>query len=153
MISTYLATQIQKVVHEEPWFGSGLLQSLNKLTEEQWHQPLGHRTVAGIVGHLIAWRNFAIARLADRTDFGIEMNTELDWPDCSEMSKATLLQQLADTQQSLLANLKLLSNKDLEDYVPAVYLYNKGELAIGVMQHDIYHLGQINLLVSLLENE
>jgi uncharacterized damage-inducible protein DinB len=81
------------------------------------------------------------------------MNTELDWPDCSEMSKATLLQQLADTQQSLLANLKLLSNKDLEDYVPAVYLYNKGELAIGVMQHDIYHLGQINLLVSLLENE
>lgn len=150
MSTTDLTKHIDNVYRTNPWYGFGLLESLGKLTEKQWHQRLGHRTVADIVGHLIAWRNFAIARINDRTDFGIEMHAITDWPDCSGLSRETLLQQLEDTQTSLLANLKELDDQQLDVHFPADYAYSKGDMALGVMQHDIYHTGQINLLVSML---
>lgn len=153
MLTNYLATQIQTVYAEQPWYGAGVLESLNKIPEDQWHESFGHRTVADLVGHVIAWRNFAIARLDGRTDFGIEMNTETDWPDCSGLSKATLLQQLADTQTALLHTLASLKDADLETTVPSQYGYNRGGLALGIMQHDVYHTGQINLLISLLKKQ
>lgn len=151
MLTNYLATQIQTVYADQPWYGKGVLESLNKVPESQWHEPLGHRTIADLVGHVIAWRNFAIARLDGRTDFGIEMNTESDWPDCSGLTKATLLQQLGDTQTALLATLASLTDGDLEVAVPSQYGYNRGSLALGIMQHDVYHTGQINFMVSLLK--
>lgn len=150
MLTNYLAKQLKTVYATQPWYGPGVLESLNKISEEKWHQQHGHRTIADLIGHVIAWRNFAIARLDGRTDFGIEMNTEDDWPDCSSLSKATLLQQLADTQTALIATLEGLSDVDLETHVPSQYGYNRGDLALGVMQHDIYHTGQINLLVKLM---
>lgn len=153
MLTNYLATQIQTVYAKQPWYGKGVLESLNKIPEERWHEPLGHRTIANLVGHVIAWRNFAIARLDGRTDFGIEMDTPSDWPDCSGLTKAALLQQLADTQTALLSTLASLEDADLEITVPSQYGYNRGELALGIIQHDVYHTGQINLLVSLLKQQ
>lgn len=153
MLTNYLATQIQTTYAKQPWYGGGVLESLNKIPEDQWYQQHGHRTIADLVGHVIAWRNFAIARLDGRTDFGIEMNTEEDWPDCSGLSKTTLLQQLADTQTALLSTLASLEDADLETTVPSQYGYNRGDLALGIMQHDIYHTGQINLLASLFKKQ
>jgi hypothetical protein len=119
VLSAYLTTQLEKVYQAEPWYGPGLLESLGKLPETQWQLPLGHRTVAGLVGHIIAWRKFATARLADGTDFAIEMNTDTDWPDCSELSKADLLAQLADSQTSLLTALTDLTDEQLRVQVPS----------------------------------
>ena len=153
MLTNYLSTLIQTVYAKQPWYGKGVLESLNKILEERWHEPLGHRTIANLVGHIIAWRNFAIARLDGRTDFGIEMHTEEDWPDCLGLTKATLLQQLADTQTALLSTLASLEDADLETTVPSQYSYNRGDLALGIMQHDVYHMGQINLLISLLNKK
>jgi uncharacterized damage-inducible protein DinB len=150
MRTTDLTKYIENVYRTNPWYGFGLLESLGKLTEAQWHQTLGHRTVADIVGHLIAWRNFAIARLNDRTDFAIELHAITDWPDCSGRSRETLLQQLEDSQASLLANLKGMTDQQLDDHFPADYAYNKEDMVLGVMQHDVYHTGQINLLAALM---
>ncbi|TXF88826.1 DinB family protein [Neolewinella aurantiaca] len=150
MLTNYLAKHLNTVYASQPWYGSGVLESLNKIPEEKWHQQHGHRTISDLIGHVIAWRNFAIARLDGRTDFGIEMNTEEDWPDCSGLSKAILLQQLADTQVALLATLERLTDADLDTHFPSQYGYSRGDLALGIMQHDIYHTGQINLLAKLL---
>lgn len=144
---------IEEAYESNPWHGFGLLTSLSMLSAEQWHQPVRHRTVADLVGHLIAWRNFAIARLDDRTDFPIEMHTESDWPDCSGLSRETLLQQLDDSQTALVATLGRLAEVDLNNHFPADYRYNKQQLALGVMQHDVYHTGQINLLARLLSGK
>jgi len=153
MLTNYLATQTDRHFRANPWHGFGLLDSLGKLTEKQWHRPLGHRTVAGLVGHLIAWRNFAIARLDDREDFSIELHSASDWPDCSRLKSKELLQQLEDSQTAFLARLEKLPEAELHVHFPAGYAYSKGDLALGVMQHDIYHTGQINLLISLLNDQ
>jgi len=81
------------------------------------------------------------------------MNTALDWPDCSGQSKTTLLQQLADTQSVLLSTLASMDDEELDIKVPKKYEYTRGDLVLGIMQHDVYHLGQINLLVSLLNKK
>ena len=153
MLTAYLITQLEKVYQAQPWYGPGLLESLDKLPKAQWQVKLGHRTVAGLVGHIIAWRKFAAARLADRTDAAIEMNTNSDWPDCSELSKEELLVELANSQTLLLAGLSELSDDQLTKKVPSKYEYDKGDLALGIMQHDVYHVGQINLLTSLLTEQ
>lgn len=150
MLPNYLATQLDKVYQDNPWYGPGLLESLNKIPEEGWQQKLGHRTVAGLVGHIIAWRNLVVNRLTDGEPYAIEMDSINDWPDCSALSKASLLQQLADSQSQLLDGLKKLSEAQLQEKVPVTYKFSKGELALGILHHDIYHTGQINLIVSLL---
>jgi|AntRauTorckE5430_2_1112549.scaffolds.fasta_scaffold01551_4 uncharacterized damage-inducible protein DinB len=150
-LTSYLTQQIETNYRANHWYGFGLLVSLGKLTDAQWHQPFGHRTVADIVGHLIAWRQFAVARMEDRTDFGIELHsTTTDWPDCSGRSPVDLLNELEASQTALLKSLERLTDGELDLHFPKGYTYSKGNLALGVMQHDIYHTGQINLLVKLL---
>ncbi|MEM9929235.1 MAG: DinB family protein [Bacteroidota bacterium] len=78
------------------------------------------------------------------------MNSASDWPDCSTLSKAALLTQLEASQKDLLAAIRQNTDELLEEQVPSTYKYTRGDLTIGILQHDIYHLGQINLLVSLL---
>lgn len=148
-----LTEQITSAYRDNPWYGFGLLPSLAKLPESSWHEPLGRRTVANMIGHLVAWRNFAIARINDRHDFPIVLHTESDWPDCSDLSRATLLQQLEDSQTALVATLERLDDEELTTHFPADYNYSKGDLALGIMQHDIYHTGQINLLTVLLDEQ
>lgn len=153
MNTSELISHSNKAYRENLWHGFGLLYSLSNLPEFSWHEALGRRTVANMVGHLIAWRNFAIARIDDRHDFPIELHTENDWPDCSKISRETLLQQLEDSQVALVATLERLEDHKLTEHFPAGYAYSKGELALGVMQHDIYHTGQINLLVALIDEK
>jgi uncharacterized damage-inducible protein DinB len=150
LLSTYLAAQLEKVYQAEPRYGPGLLESLNKLPEAQWQKKLGHRTVAGLVGHIIAWRKFVVGRLAGNQAFDIVMNTGSDWPDCSQLSKTHLLQELEGSQALLLAELGQLTDEQLAVKVPHKFEFDKGDLALGIMQHDVYHTGQINFLISLL---
>lgn len=153
MLSNYLATQLDKVYQDNPWYGPGLLESLNKIPEEVWQRKLGHRTVAGLVGHIIAWRQLVANRITDGEPYAIEMDSVNDWPDCSAISKASLLKELADSQSQLLEGLKNLSESQLDEKAPVTYKFSKGDLALGILHHDIYHTGQINLLVSLLAEE
>lgn len=150
-LTQYLTRHLETAYRANPWYGFGLLVSLGKLTDTQWHQPLGHRTVANIVGHLIAWRKFAVARMEDSNAFDIEMHSSTtDWPDCSGRSSSDLLRELEASQTALLQALQRLTDDELDRHFPSSYSYSKGDLALGIMQHDIYHSGQINLMVSLL---
>jgi uncharacterized damage-inducible protein DinB len=43
-----------------------------------------------------------------------------------------------------------MTDQQLDDHFPADYAYNKEDMVLGVMQHDVYHTGQINLLAALM---
>ena len=102
---------------------------------------------------MLTWREFIISRLQpgnDKTVQYFEKNDwrELDHNDLSLWEKG--LQLLENTQQLLTVLLGNLTDDILSKQVTDRE-YNYRFLFHGVIQHDIYHLGQIAYVKKLLQ--
>ncbi len=136
------------------WHGSAVIE---QLTDVQAHEvPVrvmpGCHNIGELVGHMAAWRRLVVHRL--KGDFTYKVVQSLDWPE-SPMDEAaweSLLEDLRQTQRELLAALRTLDPKELDDQVPGSEHTWYG-LLHGVLQHDIYHLGQIGLLKKALRSQ
>ena len=135
----------------DPFFGSGLTQSLDRIPEADLHRPVGHRTIAQLLEHMLAWRYDLIKRLHDEPRERIELNSPRDWPDPADRTKAHYLGEFAATAARLKEGLAKFDETKLGDILHPDYEYTSVEMLEGGVQHDIYHLGQINLLAALLK--
>jgi uncharacterized damage-inducible protein DinB len=131
-------------------FGSGIEESLEPLAEADFHQAVGHRTIAQLIGHMVAWRRNTSLRLRGLPRPKIELNSPEDWPDYSSKTKEEMLAELAETKDGMILALEEFDYATLEETVHPDYYYHKRHILDGAIQHDIYHLGQINLLKSLI---
>ncbi len=138
-----------------PWYGVSTMDSLETISFEQWNKkPIGvSNSIATIVWHVIDWRCFVIEKIKDNEAFDIVLNTEADWrKDILVNKEADVLEivtTLKNTQETIC---RLLKEK------PASWLlettkgkeYNNEYMLRGILNHDAYHLGQINLIYSQL---
>lgn len=136
-----------------PMFGSGVEESLEPLEAADFHRPVGHRTIAQLIGHIVAWRRNTALRLRGLPRPRIELNSPEDWPDYSGKTKAEMLAELAETKEGMLLALQEFDYSKLEEQLHPDYYYHYRHAIDGAIQHDIYHLGQINLLKSLLNQD
>lgn len=132
------------------WVGVGAKAKLNSIDfHKAVHQTLqGKHTIYQILEHMLAWRNLLLRRLQGDNEFDLEQNGPEDWPLRPEISPAdwqTLLQAFHQSQQDLIDALTQHDDRLLDQTVPARH-YDFRYLINGVIQHDFYHLGQINLL-------
>lgn len=135
----------------EPWFGDSVMSKLNsiqfKLINEQINDS---NSIAKLVLHIIQWRIFTIEKLKENKNFDIELNSESDWPDTTienEIRWKKLLEKLKQTQKELLELITKLDDSFLYRKTSGTD-YTNGKLLEGIIQHDIYHLGQIGLIKS-----
>lgn len=143
-----------RVLHQPlPMFGSGVEESLEPLTEADFHRPVGHRTIAQLIGHIVAWRRNTALRLRDLPRPEIKLDSPEDWPDYSGKSKTEMLAELAITKEEMLEALAAFDYGRIKETLHPDYYYTFRHVLDGAVQHDIYHLGQINLLRSLLSND
>lgn len=133
-----------------PMYGKGVQESLEPIPEEDFHRPVGHRTIAQLVAHMVAWRRNTALRLQKKPRPQIELGSPLDWPDYSGKSKAEMLAELAETKEDMLRALDAFDYGTLEDKVHPEHYYHYRHVIDGAIQHDVYHLGQINLIASVL---
>ena len=148
--------QFEEVFEGNPWFGNPILQSLRDIPVGFWDKKpeKAPHTIAEIVCHIIDWRGFFIEKLKDNEAFGIELNTEKDWRQGvsvhTETQKQEILEELIKTQGSIC---RLLTKKpDAWMYEQAIGSTYKNEYMVrGVIQHDIYHLGQIHAVYGQLK--
>ena len=150
MNKAYYQEQYRVLHRGKPWFGTGMEESLEPLAEEDFHRPLGHRTIAQLIGHIVAWRKDVVLRLRDLPREKIELDSPRDWPDYSEKSKQEMLAELRETKDELIEALAAFDYSKLNEKVKPDYYYRYHHIIDGAVQHDVYHLGQINLLKSLL---
>ena len=132
-----------------PWYGDPLMQKLKQIAFEDVNLRVkyGAQSIAGLTQHLINWRIFMLKKLAGDAVFDIELNSEADWPTLEITSEAAwndLLNDLQDTQDQLLKQLK--KDTIALDAVTPGRSYSLEYLILGVVQHDIYHAGQIGAL-------
>lgn len=150
--------QFEEVFKGQPWYGPPFLKSLEQIEVRFWNRKWnnnGH-SIAELLFHMLDWRLFVIQKLKDNDLYRIEMNTESDWRRGvsieTEKQKNEIINQLKDTQQDIIQLLSKKPDSWLNEFVIGKD-YKNSYMIQGAIQHDIYHLGQINLLHNQLKNE
>lgn len=142
----HLKKQLNDLWSGEPWFGRPVLQLLAGISnEEAYYQPEGQHCIAELVWHMVNWREFTVSRVLqdgattlqhfEAGDWRVvSPGSQNDWPG----AEAALFR----SQEVLLQALNAVTNQKLEEKV-VERTYSFRELLHGIIQHDIYHLGQI----------
>lgn len=147
-----LIRQLNELQEGSLWFDQSLKDKIDQLTEEEaFARPLPQvHSVAEHVSHMLEWRKECLLRFeGKRRDL---MNSPEDWKSNAELKAVgwiNLKNLLYDSTKKMVDVLKNLD----DTYLETKFLdtgYNFHYLVDGIIQHDIYHLGQIGITLKLM---
>ena len=143
--------QLKRALEGEAWHGPSVLELLADVTPAQAAaKPLpGAHSIWEIVVHITAWVAAVRGRLGGQP---IDLSPEQDWPAVRDTSKAAWarsVEALKTAHQDLRFAISLLDDSRLNDIVPGKR-YSIYFMLHGVIQHDLYHAGQIALLKKVV---
>jgi uncharacterized damage-inducible protein DinB len=145
----YFVNQFDQLLSGGSWQGESFEKKLESLGEEDvFEQPVpGVHCIAELIWHCVHWRNVLINRLcntahdtSDESNFVSHSSLKtMGWPRLWDL----FLQSQRDIRSSLITK--------ADDYLASEYKpgYTMEYLVEGVIQHDIYHLGQIGLIIKI----
>ena len=146
------AAQLNENFTGEPWFGRNIQAILKEINEDIASQkPNGQHSILELLYHMINWRLFTINRL-EKSSATVKSFEENDWQVLDHQDKSLWqkgIEQLNDTQQRLLNLINTMKDEDLQSPVHERDYENR-TLINGIIQHDIYHLGQIAYIKKML---
>ena len=99
---------------------------------------------------MLTWAEFTLARLNGDKDMDLDTSEELDWReiDPGEHTWEQGLKDYKKTHQLIIAALQKKDDKFLDTTVD-FRSYDFRFLLNGLVQHNIYHLGQISYIRTL----
>ena len=142
-----IKSQLEKAFNKQPWYGTSVMGILKDVDASIVHRKLGPHSIIILLKHMTIWRQYVIHKLQGNDDF--KVTDELNFPDPPVVPQAwpDALKELQASQRDLLKAIAKFPNKRLDELVPAAsHKYTWYTLLHGIIQHDIYHLGQIALL-------
>lgn len=148
--------QLKRAYEGNAWHGPSVKEAIAGVTAEQAHsQPLKKaHSIWELVRHIAVWEDVGRRRLeGDRAP--IEISSPQDWPppeDTSEAAWEQVKAALDRGHQALVEAIKEVPDSRLEEPIcegmSTVYV-----TLHGVIQHDLYHAGQIAMLKkAMLQN-
>lgn len=140
-------TAMLKSVFDGPaWHGDSIRRTLSQINEANKNSRVGTgHSVIELVGHMTAWRKYVTSRLAG--DYSFSVDDSLNFPKQQDLPAA--LQSLEESQHALIKALEKIRDDRLEEPVPEkdITYYT---LIHGLIQHDVYHQGQISMILKSL---
>ena len=126
------------------WHGPSLRETLDGVSEEQARaRPIADaHSILEIAVHVRAWMDAVSERLAGSER---ELTTEEDWSDVAQTSWPAVLEELDHAESRVCDAVARLRPEDLDKRV-AGKKYSIYVLVHGLIQHNIYHAGQIAIL-------
>jgi uncharacterized damage-inducible protein DinB len=145
--SKRLANQFEKALEGEAWHGPSWREVLQGVTaKDALRRPVSDaHSIGEIVLHVTMWHQAANQRLQGETP---QVTPEQDWPVAhfaSDQEWFAATQRLFETGKILADAIGAFPEARLQEKRPKL----DGtwfELAIGMLQHDLYHAGQVGLL-------
>lgn len=149
-----IVDQLQRAFDGDAWHGPSLSEALDGVDARQAaRRPIaeGH-TIAEITRHAAVWTREITRRLRTGQAHDLE---EPDWTETSAVTEdewAALLDALDAAQAALVAEIRTLTGADLDGMIGDVRDRALGSgisryvMLHGLVQHHIYHAGQIALL-------
>lgn len=145
-----LADQIRRAFDGEAWHGDSLLKLLSGVDAKTAakHPIKGAHSIWELVLHIAAWDGAALRRSQGKT---AKLTSLQNFPPVKDTSTAAWQQALSDlksTHSALIDAVATFPESRLFDQVPGkkakhqtmFYLFS------GIVQHELYHAGQIALL-------
>ena len=144
-----IADQLRRSVIGLAWHGPALLELLADVTPEQAaaHPAAGAHSIWEIVAHVTVW-TAEVNRRLDGNVLEMERDPESDWPaigDVSEEAWRAAVHELKSVERTLWRRVRELPDAQLDSVVP-IKDYPVYYMLHGLVQHNLYHAGQIALL-------
>jgi uncharacterized damage-inducible protein DinB len=148
-----IARLLEKTFDKQPWYGSSVMAILSEVDSSLVHKRLGKaHTMIELVLHMTAWRTFVIKRLSGDNEFQVTDALNFPKPSTPPDAWKKAIKSLQDNQLELLGLINKLPDEKLGELVPgASHKYTWYTLLHGIIDHDVYHLGQIAILQKALQ--
>jgi uncharacterized damage-inducible protein DinB len=149
----HIADQLRRAFDGDAWHGDSLLEILKGVTATQAAKrpiPSAH-SIWELVSHVAAWDGAVLRRMGGAT---VTLSDAENFPPVTDTSDAAwqkTLEHLRHVHEELRAAVSCLSDSRLGDMVPGKEgaHYTFYYMLHGVVQHELYHAGQIALLKKM----
>ena len=144
MSAQTIAQRLDIIYNGEPWFGESLITKLKNVTETNaFKQPVNNKhSIAEILSHMEYWRKRFTLEVQGKTP--PEFSEVENWPEVNTLKKLgwkKLQASFDETHIELVNALKKANGKLSEELITNLN---------GMVDHDVYHLGQIGIVKSLV---
>jgi Uncharacterized protein conserved in bacteria len=152
MINTLIDRQKAVIEACDYWVGESFRDKIDKLSEEEaFTRPIpGVHTVAELISHLLEWRKDNIRKLKGLAPKLLSIDATENWIPNDELKKRgweTLKQDFYAGVEEL-CSLVVRMDDDFLSQCPKGETYTYFSILDGLINHDIYHLGQIGITVK-----
>ncbi|WP_396590593.1 DinB family protein [Allomuricauda sp. R78024] len=150
--------QYQEVQNGKLWIGSTFTSKLNQVDESMvFTRPItGLHSIAEIISHLTLWRKETILKIqtgrGSKTD-----DCEENWLPNDKLELLGWQHIKSDYDKTLTKLIDLLKSKDdkflSEEYFDTDFKgnYKYSFVINGMLHHDLYHLGQLGIIIKYLK--
>ncbi len=144
--------QMDRAFSGDAWHGPPLKSLIDDLLAEDAskHAVEGAHSVWEIVQHITAWNTIVRRELMGEV---LSITSEQDWPPVPELSEAAwrkAVENLVEAHSRLRAAVQGLRDEQLEERPSKRTDNSRYVMLHGVVQHDLYHAGQIAVLKKAL---
>ena len=157
-IIQHIIQQYQEIQQGKPWIGSTYTSKLNQIDEDDFFKrPIEDlHSIAEIISHLTLWRKETILKIqtgkGSKTD-----DCEENWLSNDKLKVLGWQHIKSEYDKTLTDLIDLLKSKDdtflneeyydtdFKGYYPYSFIIN------GMLHHDLYHLGQIGIIIKYLK--
>ncbi|HMU45585.1 MAG TPA: DinB family protein [Chitinophagaceae bacterium] len=141
----------QNTLSGQPWFGRAVYELLSEVNPADVFEKTGDKghSLIELLYHMITWAEFTLSRLEKQEKNAADFES-LDWrkinPSVHSWEKG--IKEFKDIHQKIIAILETKNDDFLKEMVDD-RKYNYRFLLNGLIQHNIYHLGQIAYINKL----
>jgi uncharacterized damage-inducible protein DinB len=151
--SARIADQLRRAFDGEAWHGDSLFEILDGVTAARAasHPIEGAHSIWELALHIAAWDGVALRRMRGAA---VELSDLENFPpvaDASEAAWRAAQREVRRGHEELVAAVAAFPESRLEEIVPGKKAahYTFYYMLHGVVQHELYHAGQIALLKKL----
>jgi uncharacterized damage-inducible protein DinB len=144
---------LQNTLEGQPWFGRAVYELLGEIDESiiSIKPNTTEHSLLELLWHMNTWAEFTLAHLENRSADELTVIEQNDWrtidPEKHNWKKG--MAQLKSVHEKIIGLLKEKEDSFLKEPVPG-RKFNFRFMLNGLIQHNIYHAGQIAYIKKLL---
>ena len=152
--------QLEDIQNGKIWIGTNFEKIIDSIdTSFFFTRPISNlHSVAEIISHLTIWRKETILKI--KTGKGtMTDNDEKNWLNNKTLKEIGWKKISSDYKKTQVELIDLLNGFD-DDFLYEKYFdidfrdyYNYEFVIIGMIHHDLYHLGQLGLIIKFFKNK
>ncbi|HEV8283554.1 MAG TPA: DinB family protein [Chitinophagaceae bacterium] len=149
-----IITNLERVNAGQPWYGRAVYDIFEEIDPSiAYKKPNDNsHSLIELLYHMITWADFTLHRIQGYKEKDMTAFEELDWREI-DPAVHTWEKGLVEFKAIHKKIVELLNEKD-DEFLKGIVDYRKYNfrfLLNGLIQHNIYHIGQVALMKKLLQ--